>query len=58
MGLALISNVNYMHLPQIRSFLSRYVAFDSYMGVSQVFTTADEQSEGLLTIKIDTWIHP
>ncbi|KAL4867253.1 hypothetical protein BDV12DRAFT_210023 [Aspergillus spectabilis] len=33
--LALISNVNYMHLPQVRSFLSRYVAFDSYMGVSQ-----------------------
>ncbi|KGO61614.1 tumor suppressor protein, LOH1CR12 [Penicillium expansum] len=34
-ALALISNVNYMHLPQVRSFLSRYVAFDSYMGVSQ-----------------------
>ncbi|KAF3403594.1 hypothetical protein F1880_009534 [Penicillium rolfsii] len=35
MCLALISNVNYGHLPQVRSFLSRYVSFDSYMGVSQ-----------------------
>ncbi|KAL4969433.1 uncharacterized protein BDV14DRAFT_165932 [Aspergillus stella-maris] len=33
--LALISNVSYRHLPQVRSFLSRYVAFDSYMGLSQ-----------------------
>ncbi|PIG87092.1 hypothetical protein AARAC_004323 [Aspergillus arachidicola] len=36
MGLALISSVPYMHLPQIRSFLSRHVAFDSHMGISQI----------------------
>jgi hypothetical protein len=36
MGLVLISTVNYVHLPQVRSFLSRHVAFESFMGVSQV----------------------
>ncbi|KAL2872393.1 uncharacterized protein BJX67DRAFT_376215 [Aspergillus lucknowensis] len=34
MCLVLISNVSYMHLPEVRSFLSRYVAFDSYMGIT------------------------
>ncbi|KAB8276290.1 hypothetical protein BDV30DRAFT_235745 [Aspergillus minisclerotigenes] len=36
MGLALISGVTYMQLPQIRSFLSRHVAFDTHMGISQI----------------------
>ncbi|KAF9883711.1 hypothetical protein FE257_003049 [Aspergillus nanangensis] len=35
MGLALLSNVSYMQLSEVRSFLSRHVAFASHMGVSQ-----------------------
>ncbi|KAL3478263.1 hypothetical protein BJX99DRAFT_256588 [Aspergillus californicus] len=34
--LAVISNVNYRHLPQVRSFFSRYVALESYIGVSLI----------------------
>lgn len=51
MGLALISNVSNFHLSQVRSFLSRYVAFDSYMGVSQVFITANEEANDIANNK-------
>lgn len=36
MALALISNVAYLHLPQMRSYLSRHVGFHTYMCISQV----------------------
>ncbi|KAH3344775.1 hypothetical protein KXW81_005119 [Aspergillus fumigatus] len=35
MALALISGVAYFHLPELRSFLARHVAFETYMGISQ-----------------------
>jgi hypothetical protein len=36
MALAIISNAPYVHIPELRPFLSRYIGFEPYMNVGHV----------------------
>ena len=51
MALALISNVAYLHLSNMRSYLSRHVGFETYMGISQVRITSSSYESNHIPIK-------